>query len=182
VSPFRVVDSTTRWRTPVFTLDDVEVADPDGATFTRTIVRHPGAVVVVPIDDTGRVIFVRQYRAAIDGNLLEVVAGKRDVEGEAPELTAQRELAEEVMHRAGRLVLLGEFYNSPGFTDEYSYVYGAFDLAELDGPQGVTEEEAAMTIERHQLADVERLIADREVIDAKSIIGLLLVRRHLAGT
>ena len=71
---------------------------------------------------------VRQYRAAVDGELLEMPAGKRDVDGEPTEVTAARELAEEVGRRAGRLELLARFYNSPGFTDELTWLYLARDL------------------------------------------------------
>ncbi len=100
--------------------------------FERDVVHHPGAVSVVPIIDGGasghQVILVRQYRAAIDAELLEIVAGKRDVAGEPPEVTARRELAEEVGMVAGRMELLAEFYNSPGFCDEHSCVFLGLDL------------------------------------------------------
>src|SRR4051794_28940678 len=74
--------------------------DPDGESFERDIVHHPGAVSVVPLLDDGRVVLVRQYRAALDVDLLEIPAGIRDVDGEAPEVTASRELAEEIGMRA----------------------------------------------------------------------------------
>jgi ADP-ribose pyrophosphatase len=147
----------------------------------RSVVRHPGAVVVVAVDDEQCAVLVRQYRAGADRDILEVVAGKRDVDGEPPEETARRELEEEVGLAAGRLVKLCEFYNSPGFTDEYTHLYVALDLVPFDGPRGVTQEEAAMTVERVVLDDVEGLIASRALVDAKSIIGLLLTRRFLAG-
>ena len=83
--------------------------------------RSPGAVGVVPIlfDAEGKpsVVLVRQYRAALDAELLEIPAGMRDVEGEPPEITARRELAEEVGLAAGRLELLTVFHNSAGMTD-----------------------------------------------------------------
>ena len=103
------------------------------------------------------VILVRQYRAAIDRELLEIPAGKRDVAGEPPEDTARRELVEEVGMRAGRLELLAEFYNSPGFCDEHSFVYLALDLEPCPSDlQGI--EEQHMTIERVALDDVPGLI------------------------
>lgn len=181
MSLFRVVDSTTRWRSGFLVLDEAHIEGSDGEAFTRSVVRHPGAVVVVAIEADGRALLVRQYRASVDRELLEVVAGKRDVDGEAPEDTARRELEEEVGRTAGRLVPLCEFYNSPGFTDEYTHLYVALELTELDGPRGVTEEEAAMSVERIDLDDVEDLIACGALVDAKSIIGLLLARRFLIG-
>lgn len=150
---------------------------PDGAVLERDVVKHPGAVSVVPIDGD-EVILVRQYRAALGRDLLEIPAGKRDVPGEAPEATAARELEEEIGMRAASLVPLVEFYNSAGFSDEYSYVYLATDLeAGAQSLQGV--EEQHMTVERHRLEDVPAMIAAHELVDAKTIIGLLLALRHL---
>ena len=102
-------------------------------------------------------------------------AGKRDVAGEPPDATAARELEEEIGRRAGRLRLLCEFFNSPGFTDEYTYVFLATDL-EVCERAAVSAEEAAMTVEPVALADVDALIASGQLVDAKSIIGLLLAR------
>jgi ADP-ribose pyrophosphatase len=152
---------------------------PDGTTFNRDLVHHPGAVSIVPVDDDRRVYMVRQYRAAIDADLLEIPAGKRDVEGEPPEETALRELAEEVGMRAGRVEKLAEFYNSPGFSDEYSYVYLGLDLEPTPG-SAHSPEEAAMDIERISLDEVPMLIRTARIVDAKSIIGLCLAREMLS--
>jgi len=152
---------------------------PDGSTFERDIVHHPGAVSVVPyIEDDQSVLLVSQYRAALDADVLEIPAGKRDVEGEPPELTAERELAEEVGMRAGRMQKLAEFYNSPGFCDEHSFVFLALDLEPVPSSAHSPEEEH-MTIERVPLDAVPRLIAAGELVDAKSIIGLSLARDAL---
>jgi ADP-ribose pyrophosphatase len=146
---------------------------PQGDTFERDIVHHPGAVVVVPLTADERVLLVRQYRAAIDAELLEIPAGKRDVDGEPPEVTAGRELAEEIGRRAGQLDLLARFYNSPGFSDEFTWLYLAQDLTEVPyDRQGAEEQE--MTVEEVLLADVPGLIASGEIMDAKTIIGLTL--------
>ncbi len=154
-------------------------ADPFGATFERDVVHHPGAVVVVPLLDDGSVLMVRQYRAAVDRVLLEVPAGKRDVDGEPVEETARRELEEEVGMRAGRLDKLAEFYNSPGFCDERSFVFLARDLEECGiSAQGVEEEH--MTVEAVALDDLPGLVASLELVDAKSIIGLSLTVAFLA--
>jgi 8-oxo-dGTP pyrophosphatase MutT (NUDIX family) len=152
---------------------------PDGDRFERDVVRHPGAVDVVPLLDDGTVVLVRQYRAAVDAELLEIPAGKRDVKGEPLEETARRELEEEIGMRAGRIDLLAEFYNSPGFCDERSAVFLARDLSPCGtSAQGVEEEN--MTIEHVPLADIPRLIAEGELSDAKSILGLCLTREFLA--
>jgi len=155
-------------------------AAPDGEIFERDVVHHPGAVSVVPLHADGTVVLVRQYRAAIDRELLEVPAGKRDVHGEDPAVTAHRELAEEVGLRAGRVEKLAEFYNSPGFCDEHSYVFLALDLEEVTSDaQG--PEERHMTIEQIALPEVPALIASGEISDAKTIIGLCLARQRVEG-
>jgi 8-oxo-dGTP pyrophosphatase MutT (NUDIX family) len=150
---------------------------PDGTTFERDIVHHPGAVAVVPLLDDGRVVMVRQYRAPIDQLLLEIPAGLRDVAGEDPELTAARELAEETGMAADHIEWLCEFHNSAGCSDETIVIYLATGLrpVELDR-QGV--EEQHMTIEHVALDDLDQLVARGELTDAKSIIGLSLARRR----
>lgn len=150
---------------------------PHGERFRRDVVHHPGAVAVVPLDD-GDVVMVRQFRAAIDSELLEIPAGKRDVPGEAPEITAQRELAEEVGLSAGRLVKLAEFHNSPGFCDEHTHLYLGLDLTETPNDlQGI--EERYMEVVRIPLGEALEMIDDMRITDAKTIIGLLATKRHL---
>lgn len=179
MSHFRVVGSTTLTDAGFIRLAEVQV-EGVGERFTRLVVHHPGAVVVVPVHDNESVLMVRQFRAPVGSELLEVVAGKRDVEGEEPETTARREMHEEIGRRPGRLVKLCEFFNSPGFCDEYTHLFAALDLEELDSPAAVNPEERAMTLEPIRLADVDDLIARGRIVDAKSIIGLLLTRRYLA--
>ena len=165
----------------LITTVEATFADPSGETFERDLVHHPGAVSVVAVLGGGdQVLLVRQYRAAVDRTLLEIPAGKRDVDGEPPEVTAGRELEEEVGMRAGNLRKLAEFYNSPGFCDEHSHVFLATELEEVEVTAHGVEEEH-MTIETVALADVPRLIASGELVDAKSIIGLTLAREALAG-
>ncbi len=162
---------------PVFSVSIAEVETPDGDTVTREYVRHPGAVIVVPVVGD-EVVLVRQYRAAIDRNLLELPAGKRDVEGEAPEAAAARELREEVGLVAGSLTRLTSFFNTPGFSDEYSHCYLATDCREVEREvDGV--EEAHMTVERIELSDAIGMVESGEIDDAKTIIGLLLAERSL---
>jgi ADP-ribose pyrophosphatase len=175
---FRVVGSDTLCDAGFLSVSRVHVAGADGEEFDRHVVHHPGAVVVVPVVD-GEAVLVRQWRVATGRKLLEVPAGKRDVDGEPPEATANRELEEEIGYHAGRLDPLCEFYNSPGFCDEYTYLFLATDL-EARARAAVSAEEAAMTIERVPLAAVDALIASRDLVDAKSIIGLLLARQFLA--
>jgi ADP-ribose pyrophosphatase len=178
VSEFRVVGSEVVARPGFLTISEDRVQAPGVEEFTRVVVHHPGAVVIVPIDGAD-VLMVRQFRAAVGGDILEVPAGKRDVDGEPPEETARRELEEEIGYRPGRLVKLVEFFNTPGFCDEYTYMYAALDLEDLGANQAIGPEEQAMTMERIPLANTDAMIADGRLQDAKSIIGVLLARQFL---
>jgi 8-oxo-dGDP phosphatase len=170
---FEKVDERTIYEGAIIDLAVGTFRGPDGSTFERDVVHHPGAVSVVAVDDDGRVPLVRQYRAALDVELLEIPAGKLDVDGEPPQECAKRELAEEVGLAARDWELLCEFHNSPGFSDERHRVYLARGLSEVPHDrQGV--EEASMTIEWVDLADAVSLARTGEVKDAKTVIGLLL--------
>ncbi|WP_436796117.1 NUDIX domain-containing protein [Actinospongicola halichondriae] len=156
---------------------DVAVAryqGPDGSEFTRDVVRHVGAVAVVPLHDDGTVTLVRQYRAPIEQRLLEIPAGLRDVAGEPAEETAARELAEEVGLAADHLEFLCAFHNAAGFSDEVVQVFLGTGLrevaADLQGP-----EEQDMSVERLPLTELVAMIGDGRITDAKTIIGVLLV-------
>jgi ADP-ribose pyrophosphatase len=177
---FRKLTEREAFSGHVISVRVAEFEAPDGERFEREIVRHPGAVSMVPVVDDGTaVILVRQYRSAVDRELLEIPAGKRDVAGEAPDLTARRELEEEIGMRAGRLEVLAELFMTPGFSDEHMTVFMALDLEPTTtAAHGV--EEKYMTTERVALDDVIDLIADHTIADAKSIIGLLLARQALS--
>lgn len=177
---FRRVDEEVLHRGYIFDLVRAEFRSPEGESFSRDIVRHPGAVSVVPIDEVGRVIMVRQYRPALDQYLLEIPAGKRDVEGEAPELTAQRELGEEIGKQAGSLELLGTFANAPGFSDEMSWIYLGRELESVPRDlQGI--EESHMAIEHISFDEAFQMISEGTLIDTKTVIGLYLAAALVGG-
>lgn len=183
MTDFQVTQSTRVTNIGFLAIEELVLQAPGGDVAKRVVVRHPGAVVVVPVVADGTAaLLVHQYRVATGGELLEVPAGKRDVPGEPPAATAARELEEEIGFSPGRLVKLAEFYNTPGFCDEYTHLYAALDLVDTDGPAPTSLEEKHMRVEQVALADVETLITQRRLVDAKSIIGLLLARQYLAGT
>lgn len=149
----------------------------DGSTFEREIIRHRGAVGVVALTGDGRsAVLVRQYRPAIEQDLLEIPAGMRDVEGEPPEETARRELEEEAGVRAmGPMELLVEYVVAVGLTDETMSIYLCRHSERCDArPQSAEEEQ--MEVVEIALADVPAMIADGRIRDGKTIIGLLLAR------
>jgi ADP-ribose pyrophosphatase len=148
---------------------------PNGRELWLDIVHHPGAAAVVPITDDGEVVLIRQYRHAVGGTILEVPAGKLD-RGEAPELCAARELAEEAGYRAGRLVALGRIWTTPGFTDEVIHLFAAFDLARVESRP---EDDEVIEVMRIPLDDALELIWSGELRDAKSALALLHAARHV---
>jgi len=184
VADYRLVESKEIARGGFLTFAEEVFESPTGERFVRWMVEHPGAVAAVPVEDGPdgpHVVLVRQWRPALRDRLLELPAGKLDVEGEAPDAAMARELAEEIQQEPGRLVKLTTFWNSPGFSTELTHVYIALDLSPCDRPEAAKEEEQDMTIERVPLADTARLIATGEITDAKTIIGLALAERYLAG-
>lgn len=154
--------------------------DPDGGTFERDIVRHPGAVAVVAITEADAVVLVHQYRPAVDRWLLEIPAGTCDVDGEPLEATAVRELAEEVGLAADRLELLTRTVITPGFCDEYTSVYLATGLHPVPTDrQGA--EERFMEVVEVPLDRFDAMVDDATVIDASTILGVGLAVRRLSA-
>jgi ADP-ribose pyrophosphatase len=151
----------------------------DGSTAEREIVGHPGAVAIVARDDEF-VYLVRQPREAVgEEALLELPAGKLDVEGETAIECARRELAEEVGLAAARWEELKRFYTSPGFAEEEVTVFLATELSEAQDADGGEEEH--LEIVRWPIADIDQAI--EQCRDAKSLVGLLMlaeVRRRTA--
>ena len=150
-------------------LEELDVTTPSG-TVQRIAVRHPGAVAIVAVH-ADAVLLIRQYRAAIDAALLEIPAGKLDVAGEPTELTAARELEEEVGYKPGRLVHVSDFFTAPGFSDERMSLFFATELTAVGASPHGPEEEAA-DVTSVPMADVPALLASGEIEDAKTFIGL----------
>ena len=177
---FSFVGEEIRYRGWRIAVAEARFRAPDGSVFRRDIVRHPGAVAVVPVTADGRVLLVRQYRGSVDRALLEIPAGTRDVEGEPAPETARRELLEEVGVDAGEMEPLGTMLNSPGFCDEETLLFLATDLH--DGvPDRHGAEESAIEVVGVPLEEIDGLVRRGELVDGQSILGLLLARRHLEG-
>jgi 8-oxo-dGDP phosphatase len=162
----------------IITVTRAGFIDPDGVAFERDVVRHPGAVAVVAVTEADALVLVQQYRPPLDRWLLEIPAGTCDVEGEADEATARRELAEEVGYVASSLTLLARCAITPGFCDEFSAVYLATGLTAVPLDRQGTEERF-MRIVEVPLARFDELVDDGAIIDATTILGVGLARRHL---
>lgn len=145
---------------------------PDGNSAKREVVRHPGAVVILPLTDKREVILVRQYRHATGEILLELPAGKRDG-GEDPRTCAQRELEEETGYKASELRVLSSFYTSPGFCDELIYLVLAKGL--IKG-KACPDEGEFIDVLTLPLEKAVRMVLDGEIKDAKTGFGILACR------
>jgi 8-oxo-dGDP phosphatase len=174
---FRLLKSEPVYEGHVISLRRDTVAMPGGGDSVREVVDHPGAVAIVALDDQDRVVLLRQYRHPVRAHLWELPAGLRDAAGEAPLITAQRELAEEAQLAAGRWSLLANVYNSPGFSDEQVLIYLAEDLVDVARPDGfvVEHEEADMTLERVPLAEAVQRVFDGDIRNSSACVGLLAV-------
>ncbi len=154
-------------------LDTVRM--PDGKMSQREIVEHRGAVAMVPMLDKNTVILVRQYRRAAADCLLEIPAGTRNHD-EDIELCARRELAEEINYAAGRMVKLFHSYMAPGYSTEVIHVFLALDLTPAEGH---TDEDEFLEIVTLPLSEAIGKINSGEIIDSKTISGLLFAERVL---
>jgi ADP-ribose pyrophosphatase len=152
---------------------------PDGSTFERDVVRNQEVVAIVPVlDDGASVLLVRQYRGPVDRHLLEIPAGLCDVDGEALEATARRELVEEVGREAAQLERIAGYFPSAGFSDQFVNLYLATGLTEVPADRQGPEEQD-MTVEPFALADLDEAITTGAIADSKTLIGLLMARDRL---
>jgi ADP-ribose pyrophosphatase len=181
VPGFRRVSEEELLRAWLFRVDRFHLLDPDDEPFDRFVIRHPGAVTVVPVHEDGTVSLVRQYRAAVDALVLEIPAGTRDKGDESPEATARRELAEEAGLEAAHWELLIGTWNTPGVSDQHTSIYLATGLSVCPSrPDGI--EEGFMTVETVRLSDLDDLVADGTLKDETTVLGLFMARQRLAAT
>lgn len=148
---------------------------PDGEQAIREIVRHPGAVAMVPLLDGNRVVMVKQFRHAAGRVMLEIPAGTLEP-GEDPLAAAARELQEETGYKPGALEPLGSEHTAPGYTTELIHLFLATDLEESRLDQD--DDEFIETVILPFDAALESVMAG-EITDGKTMLGLLLTARRL---
>ncbi len=145
---------------------------PGGKVVGREVVEHFGAVAVLAMDDDGNIPMVYQYRHPIGRRLWELPAGLLDVNGEAPHLTAARELQEEAGLAARTWQVLIDIDSTPGFSDESVRVYLATGLSDVGRPDA-HDEEADMTLEWIPIAEAVRQVFAGEIVDSLAVSGIL---------
>ncbi len=168
------IDGRTVYDGRILRLEVDRVRLGSGDESVREVVRHNGAVVVLPVAADGSVVLVRQYRYPTGEYLLEAPAGKLDVAGESPADCAARELTEETGLAAGSLRPLGEFYTAPGFTDELLRCFLATELRPVIG--AVPDADEIEQVVRLTPAELGEAIRTNRIRDAKTLAIVLLAR------
>ena len=152
-----------------------DIALPDGKPAERELIRHIGAVCVIPVTDDGLVVMERQYRYPVDEVILEIPAGKLDTKDEDHEEAARRELEEETGYHAKELIPLGKFYPACAYSDETIWMYLAKGLEK--GNRHLDEDEF-LDVELIPLQDLVKQVLAGEIPDAKTQIAILKAAAH----
>ncbi len=173
--PFELIKSEILLRGRAFKVRQDTLKTPNDRETKLEIVEHSGSVVLVPVDEEGNILFVRQYRHPAGGELLELPAGTRN--GEEPyEECAAREIREETGMEAGRLQKVGDFYLAPGYSTEFMAVFLATELKH--NPLNPDDDEF-LQVEKVSVKEVQALFERGDSPDAKSLAAWLLVKPHL---
>lgn len=170
------VHRTVLHRGRKFDFESLRVTAPDGTSTTRECVRHPGAVVILPVllrGDGPELVLIRNWRASLETWIWELPAGTLE-KGEDPRVCAERELREETGYGAATFHSLTRFHTSPGLSDEIMYAFVATGL--LPGPQALEEDEQ-VTVHVKTLRATLELIESGSMTDSKSILTILLAMR-----
>jgi len=160
-----------------FSFERLTLAGTDGKPLTREVVRHPGAVVIVPILDTPQgpqIVFIKNWRIAIEDWLVELPAGTLEA-GEDPAECAARELEEETGYTAATITPLGRFYTSPGLSDELMWAYAARGLKNVGQK---LEPDERVVVHPVKADHVIGMITSGELVDGKSLAALLTAKEH----
>jgi len=172
---FTILNRKTIYQGRAFDVQKLLARLPDGREHEYDLVSHSGAVTLVPVDQDGNMWFVRQFRVGALQELLELPAGLIEKD-EPPELSAGRELREEIGMAAGELRELGQFYMAPGYSSEYMYIYLATGLHASPLPQ---DEDEFLQVQAIPVQQVYAMIHTNQVSDGKTLAALLLAEPFL---
>ncbi|WKZ41563.1 MAG: NUDIX hydrolase [Anaerolineales bacterium] len=172
---FELIHSETLMKGRAFTIRRDTMKTPDGRETKFDIVEHGGSVIIIPVDDDGNLLFVRQYRHAAGMDLLELPAGTRD--GDEPfDQCAAREVREETGMEAGTLTYVGSFYLAPGYSTEYMGVFLATDLK--PNPLEADADEF-LSVEKIPVKQALQMAEHGDMPDAKTLAALLMAKSTL---
>ena len=169
----KTVKSETIYKGRIINLLNDKIELPNGKEAFREYVKHPGGICVVPVSDEREIYLVRQYRYPYSSEVLEIPAGKRDSADEEPLEGGKRELKEELGLTAKNYFYLGEFYPTPGYTDEVIYMYAAWGLTE--GENAPDEDEFVEKVKMPLCSLAEKILTG-EIKDGKTQAAVLKVK------
>ena len=173
---FKIIKAEKIYSGRVVGLSRETIVFPDGKEAVREIVQHPGASAMVPMISPTEVILIKQFRYSARKALWEIPAGTLEP-GETALVCAERELVEEIGYRAGKMTPLGGFYTSPGFCNEFLHLFLATDLEQSESN---LDKDERLEVHKMPMQEAIRKIETGEIIDAKTIVGLLRVS-HMTG-
>lgn len=172
----KTIQSEVKYKGRIISLqiDDVEL--PNGKTSNREIVKHPGAVAVIAVTKDMKIILVEQYRKALERSIIEIPAGKIEID-EVPEITALRELEEETGYTTDKLQYIQSFATSPGFADEIIHLYFAENIEKLEQPVGLDEDEFVELL-HVSLSEMEEMVKKQQIYDAKTAFAYIWLKDY----
>lgn len=173
----KTLSSKTIYEGKIISLTVEEVELPDGNRAMRELVQHSGAVALIPLTDDGKLVLVKQYRKSLNRTLIEIPAGRIEVD-EDPEQTAIRELEEETGYGARQVTYIQSFATSPGFANEIIHLYLAENLYVIDNPAAGDEDEFIEILEV-TVDEAEQLVASGEIFDAKTAFAVIFAKHQL---
>ena len=170
----KTINKENIFKGKVISLNIHTVELPNGKESAREVINHPGGVAVLAFKDKDTILLVEQFRKPIEMNLLELPAGKLEY-GENPEVCGIRELEEETGYKAKKFSYIGKIVTSPGFCDEYIYLYKAEEL--FGGAMNLDEDEF-LNVKEMKLEEIKEMILQGKIIDAKTIcaIGMMFIK------
>jgi 8-oxo-dGTP pyrophosphatase MutT (NUDIX family) len=172
---FTTVASETIYVGNIFALRADEVSMPNGRIARREVVEHYGAVAIVAMDESNNIALIYQYRHPVGHRLWELPAGLLDVDGEAPHLSAARELEEEAGLTARDWGVLVDVVSAAGFSDECVRVFLATGLTDVGRPEA-HDEEADLTLKWFPLVDAVEMVLSGEIVNSLAVAGILAAR------
>ena len=172
----KTIQSELKFKGRIITLQVDEVELPNGKTSNREIVKHPGAVAVIAVTKDNKIILVEQFRKALERSIIEIPAGKIEI-GEAPEITALRELEEETGYTTDNLQYIQSFSTSPGFADEIIHLYFADNIVKMEQPVGLDEDEFVELL-HVSLTQMEEMVKKQQIYDAKTAFAYIWLKDY----
>jgi len=160
----------------VFEVYEGKIMLPDGRLATQSWIDHKPCIAAVPVSPEGKLLLIRQYRAAVQQMLLEIPAGAMDKGPETLEECVQRELAEEIGFQARKLVKLFEGYLVPGYCNEYMHYYLATDLFAAALPPDLDE---VIELVPTSFPEAMAMMKNGQIIDSKTALGITLAWEYV---